>query len=152
MTAVFDSPKEQFLSFNTLACLAKSLVGMITCVDLRNESSVSGRLEHVDGFMNIYMSDVLLRDHRGKELTFESLFIQSRNVMFIHIPRHVSIVNKVEDALQSKPRQSSSTGRTLKQKRANLMQQEVLEKIQALKKQKMAQGAGPSRPSTRRDS
>lgn len=74
MAALLDSAKEQFLSYNTLACLAKSLIGMVTCIDLRNESSVSGKLEHVDGFMNVYMSDVLLRDHKS-ELNSQKLLL-----------------------------------------------------------------------------
>uniref|UniRef100_A0A8D8TUI3 U7 snRNA-associated Sm-like protein LSm10 n=1 Tax=Cacopsylla melanoneura TaxID=428564 RepID=A0A8D8TUI3_9HEMI len=139
MSALFDSAKSQFLLHNTLACLAESLVGTVTCIDLRNECSVSGRLEHVDGFMNVYMTDVLFRDHKGQELTFESLFIQSRNVMFVHIPRHVSVLNNIQTNLQSKQKQRTTTGRTLKQKRVNTMQQEVLQKIQAMKKQRIAQ-------------
>ncbi|KAL1460670.1 hypothetical protein WDU94_012631 [Cyamophila willieti] len=140
MSALFDSAKSQFLLHNTLACLAESLIGTVTCIDLRNESSVSGKLEHVDGFMNVYMTDVLLRDHRGRELTFASLFIQSRNVMFVHIPRHVSILSNVQNVLQSKQKQKPTTaGRTLKQKRVNSMQQEVLQKIQEMKKQRISQ-------------
>lgn len=71
--------------------------------------------------------------------------------MFIHIPSHVSIMRNVEAALESKPRILRNTGRTLKQKRANTMQQEVLQKIQALKKQKVAQQSiDPNVPSTSR--
>lgn len=41
-------PQERFLSLNGLVCLAQSLEGKYTTVDLRNEISVYGQIEDVD--------------------------------------------------------------------------------------------------------
>lgn len=41
-------PKEKFLALNGLVCLVQSLKGKRTIVDLRNETSVHGRIEDVD--------------------------------------------------------------------------------------------------------
>lgn len=44
-----DSRREKFYLFNSLVILAQGVEGKYTTVDLRNESSVSGRIDLVDG-------------------------------------------------------------------------------------------------------
>ena len=43
------SRKEKFEIYNGLVCLAQGIEGSFTTVDLRNESSVTGKIEQVDG-------------------------------------------------------------------------------------------------------
>lgn len=59
------SRKERFQYYNSLVCLAKALEGYRTLIDLRNEACLTGKIEQVDGFMNIEMSDVTFYNARG---------------------------------------------------------------------------------------
>ncbi|KAJ9595254.1 hypothetical protein L9F63_013442 [Diploptera punctata] len=87
----FTSRREKFNIYNGLVCLAQGIEGSYTTVDLRNESCVTGKIEQVDGYMNIMMSDAVFVDTRGVEFPFDSFFIQARNVRYIHIPQQVGI-------------------------------------------------------------
>lgn len=58
--------KEKFRYYNSLVCLAKALEGHYTIVDLRNEAYITGKIDFVDGYMNIEMSDVTFHNPRGK--------------------------------------------------------------------------------------
>lgn len=40
--------REKFFSLNGLVCLSQALEGEYTVIDLRNESCVTGKVEHVD--------------------------------------------------------------------------------------------------------
>lgn len=40
--------REKFFSLNGLVCLSQALEGEYTVIDLRNESSVTGKIEQVD--------------------------------------------------------------------------------------------------------
>jgi hypothetical protein len=42
------SKQEKYFLYNGLVCLVQSLEGRYTTVDLRNESSVTGKIEQVD--------------------------------------------------------------------------------------------------------
>lgn len=57
--------REKYRYYNTLACLAKALEGYYTIVDLRNDASLTGKIEVVDGYMNVQMADVTFYNTRG---------------------------------------------------------------------------------------
>lgn len=59
---------ENFLFYNTMACLVKALEGDYTIIDLRNESCVTGRIIDVDAYMNIEMEDCYYYNSRGKTI------------------------------------------------------------------------------------
>lgn len=58
--------KEKHRYYNSLVCLAKALEGYFTIVDLKGESCLCGKIEHVDGYMNLEMSNVTFHNPRGK--------------------------------------------------------------------------------------
>lgn len=49
MTTLTTSKKEKYYLYNSLVCLAQGIEGKYTTIDLRNESSVCGKIEQVDG-------------------------------------------------------------------------------------------------------
>lgn len=71
-TTMQGTKKERFLYYNSLVCLAKALEGYYTIVDLRNEAYLSGKIESVDGYMNIEMSDVTFYNPRGNLLVMHA--------------------------------------------------------------------------------
>ncbi|XP_056645953.1 U7 snRNA-associated Sm-like protein LSm10 isoform X2 [Diorhabda sublineata] len=105
---VLGSKKEQFLIYNTLSSLVKALEGYYTTIDLRNESSVSGLVTKVDGFMNVEMEDVVYIDST-EELSPNQ--IMQEQISGMKKPR---IINKK---------------RTFKQLRAQRYQKETLRSL-----------------------
>lgn len=60
------SSVEKHHFYNNLVCLAKALTGKYIVIDLRNDATVTGKIDHVDGYMNVEMKDVLFYNPRGK--------------------------------------------------------------------------------------
>ncbi|KAI5634792.1 LSM domain-containing protein [Phthorimaea operculella] len=89
--------REKFYYHNTLLCLVKSCQDKNVTVDLRNDSYVCGKVESVDGFMNISFIGAVYCDPQGNEYAFENLFIHGRNIRYVHIPENVSILNAVRN-------------------------------------------------------
>lgn len=51
------SAKEKFNFYNTLAILLKAVEGQKTTIDLRNESSITGTVDHADGCVEVNCTD-----------------------------------------------------------------------------------------------
>lgn len=83
--------KDRFLENNTLACVIELCVGHVTTVELRNESHVTGRVTHVDGFMNVTMREVEFCDPSGRRKKFEHFFVPNRLVRYTQIPAQIDI-------------------------------------------------------------
>ncbi|XP_026671483.1 U7 snRNA-associated Sm-like protein LSm10 [Ceratina calcarata] len=86
MTTMTTTRHERHYFFNTLAILLKAVEKERTTVDLRNEASVYGTVEHVDAFMNIVMRDCIFTDPRGDSYSYAMFFVHARNIRFVHIP------------------------------------------------------------------
>ncbi|XP_062589553.1 U7 snRNA-associated Sm-like protein LSm10 [Saccostrea cucullata] len=85
------SEREKYLVRNTLISLLKAVEGKVTTIELRNENSVTGRVEDVDAFMNIVMRNVVFRSFRGTSQNFSSFFVQGQNVRYVHIPDEIDM-------------------------------------------------------------
>ncbi|XP_076394218.1 U7 snRNA-associated Sm-like protein LSm10 [Megachile rotundata] len=81
-----DTNKERHNLFNSLSILLKAVENERTIVDLRNEASVCGIVEHADAYMNIVMRDCVFTDPRGDSYNYDMFFVQARNIRFVHIP------------------------------------------------------------------
>lgn len=100
-----------YILYNTLNCVPQLLIGYNTIVDLRNETSVAGHVDHVDGyrncsklphiyinsnispphrFMNIDMTNAVFIDQQLQQHPFDLFHIPARNVRYIHIPDDVN--------------------------------------------------------------
>ncbi|XP_059049209.1 U7 snRNA-associated Sm-like protein LSm10 [Achroia grisella] len=91
--------KERFLYHNTLLCLVKALQDKNITLDLRNDSYVCGQIITVDGYMNISLCSAVYCDPQGNEFFFDNLFIQGRNIRYVHIPENMSMVATIKNEL-----------------------------------------------------
>ncbi|XP_022911824.1 U7 snRNA-associated Sm-like protein LSm10 [Onthophagus taurus] len=124
--------------FNTLACVVKGLEGHYTIIDLRGESCVSGKIIHVDGFMNIDMKDCVYYNSRGDAYPFETFFVKKRNIIYVHIPKGLSARDLAEKQLNQltfkKPHSNQREKPTFKKKRAEKYQKEIVQEIASTSK------------------
>lgn len=114
------SNKEVFHFYNNLVSIVKGMEGLYTAIDLRNESSITGRIDMVDGFMNVEMSDAVFYDARGMvwpivltifclksqlgylvivsfvvgdQRYFLTFYVRARNIRYVHIPEGESAMD-----------------------------------------------------------
>ncbi|KAG9492872.1 U7 snRNA-associated Sm-like protein LSm10 [Eleutherodactylus coqui] len=97
---VSHSVKERTIAENSLVILLQGLHGLVTTVDLRNESSARGTILNVDSFMNIRLKKVIYTDRHGQEAKLDDLFVTGRNVRYVHIPEDVDIIHTIEQQLK----------------------------------------------------
>ncbi|KAL4705018.1 hypothetical protein ACJJTC_009806 [Scirpophaga incertulas] len=103
MNLFVGTKKEKFFYHNTLLCLVKALQGQNTAIDLRNDSYVCGLISTVDGYMNLSLSNAIYCDPQGNEFSFENLFIQARNIRYVHVPESASILSTIKSELNKSP-------------------------------------------------
>ncbi|XP_030034578.1 U7 snRNA-associated Sm-like protein LSm10 [Manduca sexta] len=89
--------KEKFNFHNTLLCIVKGLQNKNITLDLRNDAYVCGTIETVDGFMNISFSNAVYCDTHGNEFSFENLYVQARNIRYVHIPETMPIISTIKN-------------------------------------------------------
>lgn len=85
---------------NSLTVLLKGLEGKVTTIELRNESSVRGRIDSVDYLMNVTLTDAVVFSLDGRQLICEEFFVQGKNVRYIHIPDDVDIMKTIEEQVE----------------------------------------------------
>lgn len=124
------SGRETALIKNSLITLLQAIVGKRTTVDLRREDSVEGLLVNVDAFMNLTMKQVrLISAVEGRPDRFlDELFVQGREIRYVHIPDDVNIMDAIK--------------RQLNMKNEYLMKQRA--ELQRLTKEKMAKSQNES--------
>uniref|UniRef100_A0A1Q3FCA6 Sm domain-containing protein n=1 Tax=Culex tarsalis TaxID=7177 RepID=A0A1Q3FCA6_CULTA len=122
--------KERYNSFNDLTALTQCLVDRNILIDLRNETSVAGKITDVDGFMNISMQNVVYIDELGKQFRMEEFMIYPRYIRYIHIPEELEIKPVLEQHFANlsgvRKQQQQPTRRTYKMKRAQQNQLQTL--------------------------
>ncbi|KAF5271748.1 hypothetical protein FQA39_LY08071 [Lamprigera yunnana] len=104
-----DSRKEKYYFYNTLAGFVKHLEQEYVLIDLQNESSVSGKIVYVDGYMNVDLENVIFYDAR-----------------YIHITKQLSPVEVFKKQLEPRIKQQPKPKRTFKKKRAQLYHDEIV--------------------------
>ena len=85
------SAQEVYLMNNTLVVILKMCLGQTTCVELRDESHVIGKVVEVDGFMNVTLEEARYYDPRRNSQKFDSFFVQNRLIRFVQIPQNIDI-------------------------------------------------------------
>ena len=79
--------KEYAKLLNSLTVLLKGLEGKVTTIELRNESSVRGRIDSVDYLMNASLSDAVVFSLDGRQLMCEEFFVQ----VFLYVTSFTTI-------------------------------------------------------------
>lgn len=95
-----ETSREKHYILNTMTCLIKACEGYEVKVDLRDSSEINGHINHVDGFMNISMSDVTLKTNRGHVIKFEQFFVKGRQIRYVHIPDEIDMQKGMEGVLK----------------------------------------------------
>ncbi|KFQ66946.1 U7 snRNA-associated Sm-like LSm10, partial [Phaethon lepturus] len=105
---VSHSVKERTIAENSLVILLQGLHGHVTTVDLRDESTATGRITNVDAFMNVRLAEVTFTDRQGTVSHLDELFVTGRKgpvvphpVDYVHIPDEVDIRATIERQLQA---------------------------------------------------
>ena len=69
--------RERAKLLNTMTIMLKGLEGRVTTIELRNESSIRGRIDNVDFRMNTTLTDVVVIASDGRQvMKCEQFFIQ----------------------------------------------------------------------------
>lgn len=79
-----SNKKEVYYYYNNLVSVVKGLEGVYTAIDLRNESSITGRIDCVDGYMNVELSDAVYYDARGISNESKQMLLWSTNPLHIY--------------------------------------------------------------------
>ncbi|CAG9835351.1 unnamed protein product [Diabrotica balteata] len=125
-----STKKEVFFYHNYLTGLIKALEGEYTLIDLRNESSIAGRISKVDGYMNIDMNDVVFRDPLGNKYCFEQFFVRHRNIRYVHIPKELNSMELIQENISGLKRvRPDKSKRTFKGIRALRYHQETVRSL-----------------------
>uniref|UniRef100_A0A0A9XHB5 U7 snRNA-associated Sm-like protein LSm10 n=1 Tax=Lygus hesperus TaxID=30085 RepID=A0A0A9XHB5_LYGHE len=133
--------KDIFWKLNSLASLACGLIGRYTIIDLRNDSTANGKIDSVDGFMNVTMTDVVFTDPGGNEFYFATFFVRDRNIRYIHIPKELQIEDTILRQLykiknpRSRVVQSGAAG--FKATRLIQRQMETMKRVEEIKKERL---------------
>ena len=93
--------RERALAERTLICLLQVCEGHKTIVELRNESFAEGIISQVDGYMNVNMKDVHFTKQGSNTMHLEELFIQAKQIRFVHIPDEISMGEAIEGQLKT---------------------------------------------------
>ena len=100
MAAVAGSSlREKYKSTNSLICLLQGIMGRVTTVELRNESSARGKIDNVDGFMNVKMTNVLFTTPDGTEMNMQEFFVKGPQIRYVHIPDDVNMLQVMKQQL-----------------------------------------------------
>ncbi|XP_009952940.1 PREDICTED: U7 snRNA-associated Sm-like protein LSm10, partial [Leptosomus discolor] len=88
---VSHSVKERTIAENSLVILLQGLHGRVTTVDLRDESTATGRVTNVDAFMNVRLAEVTFTDRQGAVSHLDEFFVTGRNIRYVHIPDEMNV-------------------------------------------------------------
>ena len=144
--------RHKYIVQNTLIALLKGVEGEVTTIDLRNERKVTGKIEWVDEGMNVDMTDVTFVDVMGRETEFSNLYIQGRNIRYVHIPDHCDIVESIHTTLgkysrahrhveKREPKKKCLTNKEHKEKLKKKALDKTREMLKALKEYKKEQAS-----------
>ncbi|ELU05300.1 hypothetical protein CAPTEDRAFT_181174 [Capitella teleta] len=89
--------KEKAVSLNTLLCLLQGCVGRCTTIELRNDDSILGTIDHVDIQMNVFLSTITFtRAKTGQQSQLDKLYVQGKNIRYVHIPDDMDMMACIE--------------------------------------------------------
>lgn len=81
---------------STLLHFVQALSGLQVVAELRNDTVIRGKLEHVDDQMNLTMAKVSLQLLQGKSENLELTCVKGRHIRYIHLPGSLDATNIIE--------------------------------------------------------
>jgi len=73
-----SAKKEKFFAKNTLAVLLIAMTGRRVIVETKNESAISGKLIHSDGYGNLFLANAKMTTITGKKSRFDEIHVKVR--------------------------------------------------------------------------
>ncbi|KAK7604027.1 hypothetical protein V9T40_004300 [Parthenolecanium corni] len=135
----FETTKERISALNGLGCLVKALVGRELTIDLRNETTLTGTVSEVDGYMNISLENALLEDIDQVRFKYENLYIKGRHIRYIHIPKELTVRETIiAYLLKTGPKRSRQPTTALQRFKAKRLRKEQEETKRKVAEQKLA--------------
>lgn len=125
---------EKFMLANTLNSIPLLLEGRAVLIDLRNETSVAGRIADVDGFMNVSLEEAVFIDRHGLQYPFDQFMVRDRMIRQIHLPPDFKVEKELREFVKhglhkKRPKLRENAKRTFKMKRAQTRHKEILHEI-----------------------
>ncbi len=120
---------------NTLLCLLEGIVGEVTLIELRNESSVWGQIESVDDQMNVSVKNAVFTGVNGIHTKFTAFYVKGRMIRFVHIPESVDIMKTINSQLNVHKRVRDGPGKNEIDKETRKADQKITKKRQMIKLQ-----------------
>ncbi|XP_057316980.1 U7 snRNA-associated Sm-like protein LSm10 [Hydractinia symbiolongicarpus] len=102
----------------SLLCLLRACQGYRTMVELRNETTVLGKILNCDGFMNLTVEDVVVNKISGEQQEFTHMHILGSNIRYVHIPDEIDMQSAILGEL-TKLNRSRRTGSQFGRGRGN---------------------------------
>lgn len=94
--------RERAIKERSLVCLLSALQGHKTTIELRNEDYVEGTVSHVDGFMNVTLSDAKFFKNKSEQAElFPKIFLLGEKIRYVHIPDEIDMRQAIENELRS---------------------------------------------------
>ena len=69
----------------TLGCVLFSMVDQTVCLELKNDSEVTGELVEVDSFMNATMKNVITHTLSGQTIGLDEVYIKGMSIRYVYI-------------------------------------------------------------------
>ncbi|GFT19386.1 sm domain-containing protein [Nephila pilipes] len=91
--------REKAISSKTLVCLLQGLAGKVTHIDFRDETAIYGRIDSVDGYMNIEMSNVDYQAPSGEVKKFAKYCCQGKFIRYVMIPENFDCIKSINEQL-----------------------------------------------------
>ena len=93
--------KERLTAERSLVCLLQACQGYKTVIEFRDDSFADGVLTQVDGFMNVFMNDVDFTMQGQDTRHFDELFVQAKQIRFVHIPDDINMREAIKRHLKT---------------------------------------------------
>ncbi|ALC40670.1 Lsm10 [Drosophila busckii] len=129
------SSREKYLISNTLNCLSTILQGKGVVIDLRNETTVAGIIDVVDGHMTCELKQAVFINRNNQLMQFDNFVVRNRMIRLLHVPADLDLKQGLS-LLQRRRMSKTNTKRSLKQKRVETRHRETLESISKQKQTK----------------
>lgn len=138
MAITLRDKRETYYFRETLSSVLRGLIDNYTVIDLRNESAVYGRIKEVTAFMDVELDRCVFKNPRGDFFPFETFYVKSRNIRYVHIPDGCTAQQLIEKGMHvNKPlgKRPPHTGKkpVYKLKRAQNYQNQILKELHSQK-------------------
>eukprot|EP00798_Chlamydomonas_sp_ICE-L_P003133 gene3133-13146_t len=89
-------PKRLNRAETSLICLIQALEGRKVVAELRNDCVIRGKIDSVDDYMNITLSDASYQTLEGTKTEFEFMYLKGRTIRFVHLPKSLDPAQAIE--------------------------------------------------------